>query len=142
MVYIKAISPVYSYSTNDEEWLPLVPCVEAPMSSRKAPRSLDRKRQRASRSTKNVTFTRAPYDLASLIRGLYHRVARQLDLDPSYISRVARRERRSKIIEDALRRELSKIVENISKRRGRVARKAAHKKGHRKATKKAGRKRK
>lgn len=69
-------------------------------------------------------------------------MARQLDLDPSYISRVARRERRSKIIEDALRRELSKIVENISKRRGRVARKAAHKKGHRKATKKAGRKRK
>jgi hypothetical protein len=61
-------------------------------------------------------------------------------MDPSYVSRVARRERRSKIIEDELRRELSRIVENISKRRGRGARKAAGKKGRMKANKKAGRK--
>jgi hypothetical protein len=110
------------------------------MRSRKTPRSSDRTRQRPRRAIKNVTFTRAPYDLASLFRGLYHRVARRLGMDPSYVSRVARRERRSKIIEDELRRELSRIVENISKRRGRGARKAAGKKGRLKANKKAGRK--
>ena len=34
----------------------------------------------------------APTNLASLIRGLYGRVARQLKVDPSYVSRVARGE--------------------------------------------------
>jgi hypothetical protein len=51
-----------------------------------------------------------PYNLASLIRGLYGRVAEQLDLDPSYVSRVARGERRSQEIEIALEREMKRIL--------------------------------
>jgi hypothetical protein len=141
VIYITAIFTNHLYGTNDEGLLPLVPFVEAPMRSRKAPRSLDRKGPRVSRTPKNAKSTRAPYDLASLFRGLYHRVARRLGRDPSYVSRVARRERRSKIIEDALRCELGKIMENISKRRGSIVRKAARKKAPKRAAKKAGRKR-
>ena len=51
-----------------------------------------------------------PYNLASLIRGLYGRVARQLKVDPSYVSRVARGERRSDEIEASLERELKRIM--------------------------------
>jgi len=42
-------------------------------------------------------------------RGLYARVARQLGVDRSYVSRVARGERRSKQVQDALRKELKRI---------------------------------
>jgi transcriptional regulator with XRE-family HTH domain len=42
-------------------------------------------------------------------RGLYARVARQLGVDRSYVSRVARGERRSKRVEEALRAELKRI---------------------------------
>ena len=49
-------------------------------------------------------------NLASLIRGLYGRVASQLDVDPSYVSRVARGERQSEVIEAALQREMRKII--------------------------------
>jgi hypothetical protein len=51
-----------------------------------------------------------PYNLASLIRGLYGRVARQLKVDPSYVSRVARGERQSDEIEASLERELKRIM--------------------------------
>jgi hypothetical protein len=51
-----------------------------------------------------------PTNLASLIRGLYGRVARQLKVDPSYVSRVARGERRSGAIEVSLERELRRIM--------------------------------
>lgn len=51
-----------------------------------------------------------PYNLASLLRGFYGRVARQMDLDPSYVSRVARGERQSEPIEAALEREMKRIV--------------------------------
>jgi len=51
-----------------------------------------------------------PYNLASLIRGLYGRVARQLKVDPSYVSRVARGERQSDEIESSLERELKRIM--------------------------------
>lgn len=44
-----------------------------------------------------------------LYRGLYARVARQLQVDRSYVSRVARGERRSPRVEAALRAELKKI---------------------------------
>jgi hypothetical protein len=47
---------------------------------------------------------------ASLFRGLYARVAHDLGLDPSYVSRVARGERRSEIIEKAIRKEIDKIL--------------------------------
>ncbi len=56
-----------------------------------------------------------PRDLASRIRGLYGRVARQLDVDPSYVSRVARGERQSEAVVAVLRRELTKIVQYASK---------------------------
>jgi hypothetical protein len=55
-------------------------------------------------------------DLASLIRGLYHRVAEQLGVDPSYVSRVARNERNSAKVKAALQRELGKIVDSMNKR--------------------------
>jgi hypothetical protein len=42
-------------------------------------------------------------------RGLYARVARELKVDRSYVSRVARGERRSKRVGDALQRELKRI---------------------------------
>jgi hypothetical protein len=51
-----------------------------------------------------------PYNLASLIRGLYGRVARQLKVDPSYVSRVARGERQSDSIEASLEKELRRIM--------------------------------
>lgn len=47
----------------------------------------------------------------SLYRGLFARVARQLGVDRSYVSRVARGTRRSAAIEKALRSELHRIEE-------------------------------
>ena len=44
-----------------------------------------------------------------VFRGIYSRVARQLGVDRSYVSRVARGERRSKEIEKALRAELRRV---------------------------------
>ena len=44
--------------------------------------------------------------LPSLCRGIYHRVAQKLGCDPSYVSRVARGERRSEAISEALRAEI------------------------------------
>jgi transcriptional regulator with XRE-family HTH domain len=44
-----------------------------------------------------------------LYRGLYARVARQLGVDRSYVSRVARGERRSPRVEAALKNELRRI---------------------------------
>jgi hypothetical protein len=55
-------------------------------------------------------YKSAPTNLASLIRGLYGRVARQLKVDPSYVSRVARGERQSDVIEASLERELKRIM--------------------------------
>jgi len=55
----------------------------------------------------------APTNLASLIRGLYGRVARSLKVDPSYVSRVARGERQSEVIEASLERELKRILSMV-----------------------------
>jgi transcriptional regulator with XRE-family HTH domain len=44
-----------------------------------------------------------------LYRGLYSRVAKKLGVDRSYVSRVARGERASKEIEEALQQELKRI---------------------------------
>ncbi len=44
-----------------------------------------------------------------LYRGLYARVARRLGVDRSYVSRVARGERRSARVEAALKAELRRI---------------------------------
>lgn len=76
----------------------------------------NRKRKSKSPKSENFTLRDAPKDLASLVRGLYRRVASQLNLDPSYVSRVARSERESEIVAEALRRELRRIVQTISNR--------------------------
>jgi hypothetical protein len=70
--------------------------------------------------------------LPSLCRGIYNRVAQKLGCDPSYVSRVARGERKSAAISEALRAEIqftwAKVSEGIaestdqtSKRRARAA---------------------
>jgi hypothetical protein len=55
-------------------------------------------------NTKNLKLNRL-----SLYRGIYSRVARQLDIDPSYVSRVARGERQSAKVEAALLKEMQRI---------------------------------
>ena len=45
----------------------------------------------------------------SLYRGIYSRVARELGIDPSYVSRVARGERQSAKVEAALLKEIRRI---------------------------------
>ncbi len=76
-----------------------------------------------------------PRDLAVLLKGLYEKVARQLHLDPYYVSRVARGEHPSKLVEDALRRELKKIKARVEKGR-RVRLSATRKKSAAKKRKK------
>ncbi len=49
----------------------------------------------------------------SLYRGIYSRVARQLKIDPSYVSRVARGERRSDKVETALLKEIRRIEKGV-----------------------------
>jgi Zn ribbon nucleic-acid-binding protein len=46
----------------------------------------------------------------SLFRGLYARVARNLGVDVSYISRIAHGKRKSKLAEKALTKEFNKVV--------------------------------
>jgi hypothetical protein len=66
-----------------------------------------------------------PTNLASLIRGLYGRVARRLKVDPSYVSRVARGERQSDAIEASLERELKRIMSLVRTSRDGAGRRAA-----------------
>lgn len=54
--------------------------------------------------------SKPPPDLASRLRGLYGRVARKTKVHLSYVSRVARGERHSRLVSNALRRELNKII--------------------------------
>ena len=48
-------------------------------------------------------------DQLTLYRGIYSRVARRLGVDPSYVSRVARGDRSSQAVQDALALEIQKI---------------------------------
>ena len=52
--------------------------------------------------------------LQTLYRGLYVRIARKLGVDPSYVSRVARGDRRSDEIENALGQALAEINQQLS----------------------------
>ena len=77
-------------------------------------------------------MSKSRLQLASVVRGLYKRVSDKLGVDPSYVSRVARGERRSPKIEESLNREISKLLKSVStirtkvkKRRGIVERKAS-----------------
>ncbi len=45
----------------------------------------------------------------TMYRGIYSRVARKLGVDPSYVSRVARGDRSSQAVSDALQAEIQKI---------------------------------
>jgi len=58
-----------------------------------------------------TSYANKKFDLARVARyrGLYARVARQLGVDRSFVSRVARGERRSKEVEEALQKELRRI---------------------------------
>ena len=67
-----------------------------------------------------------PHNLASLVRGLYGRVAHQLKVDPSYVSRVARSERQSEAIVAALEREMSQIMKIVKANHKGSARNAAN----------------
>jgi hypothetical protein len=49
----------------------------------------------------------------SLFRGLYARVGRDLGVDVSYISRIARGERKSKVAERAINREFNRVLQLI-----------------------------
>src|SRR6266700_3012161 len=48
------------------------------------------------------------YSLPSLYRGMYNRIAVKIGCDPSYVSRVARGERRSDAVAKALQVEIQK----------------------------------
>jgi hypothetical protein len=57
-----------------------------------------------------------PKNLASIFRGLYVRVASRVGVDPSYVSRVARGERKSEEVEAILEHETRKIISQLSKK--------------------------
>jgi hypothetical protein len=61
----------------------------------------------------------------TLYRGLYIRIARKLGVDPSYVSRVARGERRSREVETALRSEIEQINKKLVSGRSSQAGKTA-----------------
>jgi hypothetical protein len=69
------------------------------------------------RNTKNVPDLRC---LPSLCRGLYNRVAQKVGCDPSYVSRVARGERISETISEALRAEIQQTwtIANVGSANG------------------------
>jgi len=56
--------------------------------------------------------------LPSLSRGIYKRVAERLGCDPSYVSRVARGERESRIVSDTLLAEIQRTWALVNKGRG------------------------
>lgn len=63
-------------------------------------------------SKKSTDFP--PHNLASIFRGLYARVSERLDVHPSFVSRVARGERQSEVIEAALMRETRRIMKKLN----------------------------
>lgn len=54
------------------------------------------------------------FPVLAAFRGLYNRVATKLNVDPSYVSRVARGERRSVAVLAALEQEISLIREHLN----------------------------
>jgi DNA-binding LacI/PurR family transcriptional regulator len=67
--------------------------------------------------------------LPSLCRGIYNRVAQKVGCDPSYVSRVARGERTSEAVSEALRAEIqlawAKINEGFPEVTGRATKRKA-----------------
>jgi hypothetical protein len=60
---------------------------------------------------KKVTYIRAPHDLSPQLRGLYERVASQLGVDSAFVQEVARGERQSALVEEGLKNELTRILQ-------------------------------
>jgi transcriptional regulator with XRE-family HTH domain len=54
------------------------------------------------------------FPVLSIFRGLYQRVAGKLGVDPSYVSRVARGERKSAVVLAALQEEMDAIREHLN----------------------------
>ena len=63
----------------------------------------------------NPDVSTGAFPVLSVFRGLYQRVAAKLGVDPSFVSRVARGERRSPAVLAALREEMTVIREHLNK---------------------------
>src|SRR5271168_4088615 len=59
--------------------------------------------------------TTLAFPALSIFRGLYQRVAGKLGVDPSYVSRVARGERRSAAVVAALQEEMDVIRQHLDR---------------------------
>ena len=59
------------------------------------------------------TQVRRLHDFIESVCGLYSRVARKLSLSPSFVSRVARGERQSEVVEQALMSEFTEVQSNV-----------------------------
>jgi len=81
----------------------------------------DRKSVRPSNGGHELS-TSMPLNLPSFYRGIYKRVAGKLGCDPSYVSRVARGERASEQVSQALQSELSHAVALTAKSATRLRR--------------------
>jgi hypothetical protein len=62
--------------------------------------------------------TTPSFQVLSVFRGIYKRVADHLDIDPSYVSRVARGERNAPYVSDALRKEIQLVLGKVGLRNG------------------------
>ena len=67
------------------------------------------------RDNSNTNVNPGKQSPQSLYRGLYVRIARKLGVDASYVSRVARGDRRSSEVEDALRQALAEIDQQLGR---------------------------
>lgn len=68
-----------------------------------------------------------PSQSVSLFRGLYSRVARKLGVDPSYVSRVARGERKSEAVLSALNEEVKSVLTELRQTKTKATRRSARK---------------
>ncbi len=57
-----------------------------------------------------ANITTHSLEALSVFRGIYKRVAVQLDIDPSYVSRVARGQRNAGFVSAALRKEIQRVL--------------------------------
>jgi hypothetical protein len=67
------------------------------------------------RDNSNTNVNPGKQSPQTLYRGLYVRIARKLGVDASYVSRVARGDRRSSEVEDALRQALAEIDQQLGR---------------------------
>jgi hypothetical protein len=82
----------------------------------------------------NTDTTTLSFEALSVFRGIYKRVADQLQVDPSYVSRVARGERQSDDIEASLERELKRIMALVKTGRNGASRNGAARKANKTKT--------